>query len=139
LALGKYPVNGMDGVLVRRSLMEKVHWFQGHIMPDSIFSMNLWILMLQQILDHEQGMIMGAFPSKEMQIREYSADEYIAHQINWFYLLSANQEKLNDEELRAALRNQMDNSRVAACHAQEVSPELLEEYWKMMYRMCNDA
>lgn len=139
LVLGKYPANGMDGVLMRHRVMEAVRWFQDCVMPEHIFAMNMWSLMLQQTLEHEQGMIMGAFPSGGIRPRSYSADEYVAHQINWFYLLSAHQDALTEEELRAALRNMMDRSRIVARRAREADPWLIGEYGRIMSGICGMA
>ncbi|MBR2215686.1 MAG: glycosyltransferase family 2 protein [Selenomonadaceae bacterium] len=103
LAQGRYPVGGLDNLLLPRQVMHDCHWLLACLTATGLQLMSAWRALL--------GVTAKIFVTRgnATATRCVTAEEYIYHQLDWFNLLNEDNSLLDDEGLRAALALWRDN------------------------------
>lgn len=109
LAMGKYPANGMDDVLIPSHVMRARGWLLECLSEDGARVMSMWRLLLKEKPEDETSLGLYAFQDDSPYIHEVSTDSYIRHQMEWLELLSAEGELLSEGGLEQALNELLSN------------------------------
>ncbi len=103
LSEGYYVSYGLSGMLFRRNTMERLAWLRDCFCGPRPLMLTIW---LKSITAKGQVALL-AEPLVEARETTWSADDYILHEMEWFYLLEScmGKEILPKKDHEAAVRN----------------------------------
>ena len=128
LAMGKYPANGMDDVLIPIRLMPSRRWLLDCLDADGANILSMWRSLLQEKPEDKTSMAMYAFQDDSPYIHEVPLESYIRHQTEWMKLLSEDGEMLSTDDLAQALDGLRSNYRHLLSVCDEKNTVLFQRY-----------
>ena len=126
LQRGQYSAAGIGGVVARRSLMERAHWFGNCFLGDRPMFFSMWRELLFAQAPESLCMIRENYlvrPWEQVEI-----NEWLWHQIEWYSLVQEDREELFSEETLEEIRNRFRAHADIAQQATDAAPALLTEY-----------
>ena len=132
LAMGKYPANGMDDVLIPKRLMCARGWLLDCIDESGARIFSMWRSILQRRPEDGTSLGLYAFQDDSAYIRIISMEAYIRHQMEWMELLSEEGSILSTEGLEQAISELIANYRylLTVCDSKET--QLFRSYQELM-------
>ena len=137
LAMGKYPANGMDDVLIPSHLMKTRGWLLDCMDEDGVHILSMWRALLKEKLDDGDSLGIYAFNDNSSLIHDVSLEAYIQHQMDWIRILTEEGSTMSPDILQQALKGLQSNYHhilatseakdIQAFHAYQELMQALEE------------
>ena len=123
---GQYPV-GMESALIRRSSMERAHWYQDCFLGSQPLFFSMWRRLIRDMPDNEYVAVIAAdYVSRPWE--QVEIDTWLWHQMEWYgFLQEDGGELLSKEAMEEAWKRFKGNADIAK-RATGATPELLKEY-----------
>lgn len=109
LAMGKYPANGMDDVLIPSRLMETRGWLLDCMDENGVHILAMWRALLKGKPEDETSLGIYAFKDDLSWIHDISLETYIQHQMDWVRILTEEGETMSPDGLQQALKELLSN------------------------------